>query len=70
MGSFPGSQMHTPRDEDLELDMKEKFDLLHESIIDTYLANYGDLDATIDMNQLLEMYGGKRKLGPKKKINI
>ncbi|KAJ4879991.1 Polyadenylate-binding protein-interacting protein 6 [Raphanus sativus] len=62
---FKFSNVHTchnqqMRDEDLklELDTEEKFAILldnlsHESIIDAYLANSGDLDATIDMNQLL-----------------
>ncbi|KAJ4872543.1 Polyadenylate-binding protein-interacting protein 6 [Raphanus sativus] len=52
------NQQMRDEDLDLELDTEEKFaalldNLSHESIIDAYLANNGDLDATIDMNQLL-----------------
>ncbi|KAL0738615.1 hypothetical protein Bca4012_014825 [Brassica carinata] len=72
MGNFPGSQMYTPKttfssdkqmkDEDLELDMEIEFllatfsDLSQESISDVYLANNGDLDATIEMLNQLEIY--------------
>ncbi|CAN7024974.1 unnamed protein product [Brassica rapa subsp. trilocularis] len=67
-----GSQMYMPkttyssdkqlRDEDLEMDMEIEylsatfFDLSHESISDVYLANNGDLDATIEMLNQLEIY--------------
>ncbi|KAF8091006.1 hypothetical protein N665_0458s0010 [Sinapis alba] len=50
------------RDEDLEMDMDIEFllatfsDLSHESINDVYLANNGDLDATIEMLNQLEIY--------------
>lgn len=66
-----GSQMYMPkttyssdkqlRDEDLEMDMEIEylsatfFDLSHESISDVYLANNGDLDATIEMLNQLEV---------------
>ncbi|KAL1212662.1 Polyadenylate-binding protein-interacting protein 6 [Cardamine amara subsp. amara] len=71
MGSYPGSQMpmpknmvynHQMKDEDLEMDMDIEFllvtfsDLSHESINDVYMANNGDLDATIEMLNQLEIY--------------
>ena len=65
------SQMYMPkttyssdkqlRDEDLEMDMEIEYlsatfsDLSYESISDVYLANNGDLDATIEMLNQLEV---------------
>ncbi|CAH2044425.1 unnamed protein product [Thlaspi arvense] len=53
------------RDEDLEMDMDIEFLLVtfsglsHESINDVYLANNGDLDATIEMLNQLEIYSNE-----------
>ncbi|ESQ32092.1 hypothetical protein EUTSA_v10004997mg [Eutrema salsugineum] len=50
------------RDEDMEMDMDIEYLLVtfpglsHESINDVYLANSGDLDATIEMLNQLEIY--------------
>ncbi|CAN6869414.1 unnamed protein product [Brassica oleracea] len=55
-GSFPGSHM---RDDDSEMEMEFLLasfsDLSDESIRDVYLANNGDLDATIEMLTQLEV---------------
>ncbi|CAA7025911.1 unnamed protein product [Microthlaspi erraticum] len=67
-GCYPGSQMSMPkqmRDEDLEMDMEIEFllvtfsNLSHESINDVYMANNGDLDATIEMLNQLEIYSSE-----------
>uniref|UniRef100_A0A1J3ISC6 Polyadenylate-binding protein-interacting protein 6 n=1 Tax=Noccaea caerulescens TaxID=107243 RepID=A0A1J3ISC6_NOCCA len=67
-GCYPGSQMSMPkqmRDEDLEMDMDIEFLLVtfsglsHESINDVYMANSGDLDATIEMLNQLEIYSSE-----------
>lgn len=70
IGNYPGSQMSMPKnmvynhqmkEEDLEMDMDIEYllatfsDLSHESINDVYLANNGDLDATIEMLNQLEV---------------
>jgi hypothetical protein len=53
------------RDEDLEMDMDIEFllvtfsNLSHESINDVYMANNGDLDATIEMLSQLEIYSSE-----------
>ncbi|CAN8265156.1 unnamed protein product [Cochlearia groenlandica] len=74
MGSFQGSQMPNTsssykqmKDEELDLDMDMDMEFLlvtfsglsHESINDVYLANNGDLDATIEMLNQLEIYSSE-----------
>lgn len=60
--TYSSSDNKQMRDEDLDMDMEIEYllatfsALSHESINDVYLANNGDLDATIEMLNQLEIY--------------